>query len=48
MIDYIIVRELVHIHEPHQNAAFWMSVKQTIPDFAERKQWLAENGSKFS
>jgi len=48
MIDYIIVHELVHMHEPRHNAAFWRRVKQTIPDFAERKQWLAENGSRFS
>ena len=48
MIDYIVVHELIHIDEPRHNAAFWRRVKQVIPDFAERKQWLAENGSKFS
>lgn len=48
MIDYIIVHELAHIDEPRHNAAFWRRVKQVISDFAERKQWLAENGSKFS
>ncbi len=47
MIDYIIVHELAHIHEPRHNTAFWRRVKQVIPDFAERKQWLAENGSRF-
>ncbi len=46
-IDYIVVHELVHINEPRHNVAFWRRVKQVIPDFAERKQWLAENGSRF-
>ncbi len=48
IIDYIVVHELVHIDEPRHNVAFWRRVKQAIPDFTERKQWLAENGSKFS
>lgn len=48
IIDYIVVHELAHIHEPHHTTAFWRLVKQVIPNFAEHKQWLAENGSIFS
>ncbi len=47
IIDYIVVHELVHMHEPRHNTAFWRRVEQTLPDFAARKQWLAENGSRF-
>ncbi len=47
MIDYIVVHELAHMHEPRHNSAFWRRVKQTIPDYEERKQWLAENASMF-
>ena len=46
-IDYIIVHELVHLHEPHHNEPFWQRVEEVMPDYAERKQWLEENGSKF-
>jgi predicted metal-dependent hydrolase len=48
MIDYIIVHELAHIHESRHTPVFWRRVRQVIPDFLERKQWLAENGSRFS
>lgn len=47
IIDYIVVHELVHLHEPRHNTAFWRRVEQAMPDFAEHKQWLAENGSRF-
>ncbi|MBV9019466.1 MAG: M48 family metallopeptidase [Chloroflexi bacterium] len=47
IIDYIVVHELVHLHEPRHNRAFWQRVEQAMPDFAERKQWLAENGSRY-
>jgi predicted metal-dependent hydrolase len=26
---------------------FWASLERAMPDFAERKQWLAENGGRF-
>lgn len=44
VIDYILVHELVHIHEPHHGPEFWTRVERAMPDFARRKQWLAENG----
>jgi len=47
LIDYIVVHELVHLHEPRHNATFWQLVEQAMPDFAQRKKWLAENGNRF-
>lgn len=44
VIDYILMHELVHIHEPHHGPEFWTRVERAMPDFARRKQWLAENG----
>lgn len=44
IIDYIIVHELVHIHEPHHTPAFWTRVERVLPDFPVRKEWLASNG----
>jgi predicted metal-dependent hydrolase len=43
IIEYIVVHELVHLHEPHHTPAFWTRVERAMPDFAKRKQWLAEN-----
>jgi len=43
IVEYIVVHELVHLHEPHHTPAFWTRVERAMPDFAKRKQWLAEN-----
>ncbi|MBA2678880.1 MAG: M48 family metallopeptidase [Ktedonobacteraceae bacterium] len=47
MIDYIVVHELVHLHERNHTPAFWDRVERAMPDYRERKRWLAENGSRF-
>jgi predicted metal-dependent hydrolase len=47
IIEYIIVHELVHLHESHHNTQFWKYIERVLPDFGLRKQWLAENGSRF-
>lgn len=44
IIEYVVVHELVHLVEPHHNPAFWARVERAMPDFADRKQWLAEKG----
>jgi hypothetical protein len=47
IIDYIAAHELVHLHEPHHTPKFWRRLERAMPDFFERKQWLAENGGRF-
>jgi predicted metal-dependent hydrolase len=47
IIDYIVVHELVHLHEPRHNKTFWQRIERAMPDYLERKRWLAENGSWF-
>jgi predicted metal-dependent hydrolase len=48
MIEYIVVHELVHLIEPHHNRAFWDRVARILPDFSDRKHWLAENGAIYT
>lgn len=43
IVEYIILHEFVHLHESHYTPAFWTRVERAMPDFAKRKQWLAEN-----
>lgn len=43
IVEYIVCHELVHLHHPHHTAAFWGRLERALPDFARRKQWLAEN-----
>ncbi len=47
IIDYVIAHELVHLVEPHHSVAFWQHMERIMPDFAARKQWLAENGMSY-
>jgi len=45
VIDYIVVHELCHWHHRDHTDAFWNEVDKVMPDYAERKSWLRENGS---
>ena len=47
MIEYVLAHELVHLHEPSHNAAFWERLARALPDCQERKLWLAQHGSRF-
>jgi len=43
--EYVVVHELVHLREPHHTPGFWRRVERALPDFLERKTWLAERGA---
>lgn len=47
IIEYIVTHELVHLHEPHHDRAFWQRLERSLPDYQVRKQWLAERGGLF-
>lgn len=42
--EYVVVHEIAHLHEPHHTPDFWLRVERAMPDFAQRKVWLAEHG----
>lgn len=42
--EYVVVHEIAHLHEPHHTPAFWLRVERALPDYAQRKAWLAEHG----
>lgn len=42
--EYIVVHEIAHLHEPHHTPAFWQRVERAMPDYLQRKDWLAEHG----
>jgi predicted metal-dependent hydrolase len=46
IVEYVVVHELVHLHEPHHTPEFWQRVERAMPDFAVRKQWLAEHAAE--
>ncbi|MFQ5963427.1 MAG: M48 family metallopeptidase [Candidatus Scalinduaceae bacterium] len=44
VIDYVVVHEIAHIEEKNHSKRFWNKVKTMLPDYAQRKKWLNENG----
>lgn len=42
--EYVLVHEIAHLHEPHHTPAFWLRVERAMPDYAQRRAWLAEHG----
>jgi len=44
IIEYVVVHELVHLLEPNHTPEFWARVERVMPDYEQRKKWLAEHG----
>ncbi|NJM17646.1 MAG: M48 family metallopeptidase [Richelia sp. RM2_1_2] len=48
MIEYVVIHEMVHLVQPLHNQDFWDKVERILPDWEERKEWLAKNGAVFT
>ncbi|MCU0533932.1 MAG: M48 family metallopeptidase [Hydrococcus sp. Prado102] len=47
-IEYAIVHEMIHLLEPQHDRNFWELVERLLPDYLERKNWLASNGVSYN
>jgi predicted metal-dependent hydrolase len=47
VIDYIIVHELAHLRREGHRPQFWEIVESVIPNYAEKMNWLRENGANL-
>lgn len=48
VIDYVIIHELVHLQEKNHSEKFWKTVKNAMPNYEEKKEWLRINGPRLS
>lgn len=44
LIDYVVVHELAHLHEPNHGEEFWRRVEDVLPDCKARRRRLREHG----
>lgn len=47
MIEYVVVHELVHLVERYHSPAFWARLERVLPDYAARREWLAQEGAAY-
>lgn len=47
VVEYVVVHELVHLREPNHTPDFWRRLERTLPDFEQRKAWLAAHGGRY-
>jgi predicted metal-dependent hydrolase len=44
LVDYVVVHELAHLHEPNHGPGFWRRVEDVLPDCKARRRRLRERG----
>jgi len=47
VVEYVVAHELVHLLEPNHTPEFWQRVERAMPDYEQRKVWLAEHGAGY-
>lgn len=47
IVEYVLVHELVHLLEPNHTPEFWLRLERALPDYEQRKEWLARHGGKY-
>lgn len=47
IVEYVAVHELVHLIEPNHTPEFWLRLERAMPDYEQRKQWLAQHGGEY-
>lgn len=47
LVDYVVVHELAHLHEPHHGKEFWRRVADVLPDFRDRRRRLRDHGDEL-
>lgn len=47
VLEYVVVHELCHLIEMNHSERFWEEVHKILPNYAQSRCWLRENGSSL-
>ena len=47
VLDYVVVHELCHRLEMNHSPRFWAEVRRVLPNYAEARKWLRQNGESL-
>jgi len=47
VLDYVAAHEVAHLVEMNHSAAFWATVKKTLPDMEKGRAWLKAHGRQL-
>jgi len=48
IVRYLILHELVHLHEHNHSHTFYERLARVVPDYREIETWLKANGNQFA
>ena len=48
LVDYVVVHELAHLHEPNHGPRFWQRVAAVMPDWKRRRGALSSHGHRHT
>lgn len=48
VLDYVVVHELCHLTHMNHSRDFWDMVAEVMPEYAEHRKWLRDNGHELS
>lgn len=47
LVDYVVVHELAHLHEPNHSPRFWRRVEAVLPDHVQRRRTLRCDAHRY-
>lgn len=48
IIHYLVLHELVHLHEHHHGPRFYERLERAVPDFVSLEGWLEKHGDRYA
>jgi predicted metal-dependent hydrolase len=48
VIRYLLIHELIHLHEHNHSPAFYEQLRRAAPDYRETEKWLEANGDQYT